>query len=54
MDRIAEIIGINNALNFVKTTLVNADEFIMVVLNKNTSFVKGSNSDEFVMILKHH
>ena len=51
MDRIAEIIGINNALNFVKTTLDNADEFTMVVINENTSFVKGSNSDEIVIVL---
>ena len=40
MDRISEIIGINNAL-IVKTTLDNAD----------ISFGKGSNSDEIVIVL---
>ena len=45
-------IGINNANDFLKNTINdNADEFIMVDVHKNTSFVKGSNSDKLVMVL---
>ena len=40
-NKIIKIIGINNANNFVKNTIDdNADEFIMVDLHENTSFVK--------------
>ena len=50
-NRTAEIIGINNVPNFVKTALNNADKFIMVDVHENTSFVKDSNSDELVIVL---
>ena len=40
-NKIIKIIGINNANDFVKNTIDdNADEFIMVDLHENTSFVK--------------
>ena len=40
-NKIIKIIGINNANNFVKNTIDdNADEFVMVDLHENTSFVK--------------
>ena len=50
-NKIIELIGINNAKDFVKNTIDDADEFIMVDVHKNASFVKGSNSDEFVIVL---
>ena len=51
-NRIPEIIGINNAPDFVKqVTLDNADDVIMVDVHENTSFVKVSNSDELVIVL---
>ena len=60
--RIIKIIGINNAKDFVKNTIDGTDEFIIIDVHKKTSFVKGINSDTFVivcillliMILKHH
>ena len=40
-NKIIKITGINNANDFVKNTIDdNADEFIMVDLHENTSFVK--------------
>ena len=52
MNRIIKVIGINNANDFVKNTKDdNADEFIMVDVHENTSFVKGSNSDELAIVL---
>ena len=50
-NKIIELIGINNAKNFVKYTTDDAGEFIMVDVHKNTNFVKGSNSDEPVIVL---
>ena len=50
-NKIIELIGINNAKDFVKNTIDDADEFIMVDVHKNTSFVKSSNSDELVIVL---
>ena len=51
-NKIIELIGINNAKDFVKYTINDAaDEFIMVDVHKNTSLVKGSNSDELVIVL---
>ena len=50
-NRITEIIGINNAPNFVQTTLDGVSELIMVDIHENKSFVKGSNNDELVIVL---
>ena len=50
-NKFIELIGMNNAKDFVKNTIDDADEFIMVDVHKNASFVKGSNSDEFVIVL---
>ena len=52
-NRITEIIGINNAPNFVQTTLDGGSEFIMVYVHENTSFVKGGNSDDKFVIVLH-
>ena len=41
-NKIAELIGINNAKDFVENTLDDGDEFILVDVHKNTSFVKGN------------
>ena len=37
---ITELIGINNARDFVETTLNDGDKFLMVDVHKNTSFVR--------------
>ena len=49
-NRIIKIIGINNANDFVQTTLDDGSEFVMVNIHENTSFVKGSNSDKLVIV----
>ena len=42
-NKIIEVIGTNNAKDFVKNTIDDdADEFIMVDVHKNTSFVEGN------------
>ena len=49
---IIELIGINNAKDFVKNTIDNdADEFIMVEIHKNTSFVESNYSNEILIVL---
>ena len=48
--RITKLIGINNALDFVKTN-ANDDEFIMVDVHENTSFIEGHYENEFVIVL---
>ena len=50
-NKITELIGINNAQDFVETTLDNGDEFIMVDIHKNTSFVRGSYRNKLVIVL---
>ena len=50
-NRIIKIIDINNLNYFKQTTLDYGSEFIMVDVHENTSFVKGSNSDELVIVL---
>ena len=49
-NRINELIGINNAKDFVNTIHDNT-EFIIVDVHKNTSFVEGNYSDEIVIVL---
>ena len=48
--KITKLIGINNALDFVKTN-ANDDEFIMVDVHENTSFIEGHYENEFVIVL---
>ena len=51
-NKIIELIGINNAKEFVKNTIDDeADEFIMVDVHKNTSFVEGNYTDKLVIVL---
>ena len=39
-NKITELIGINNAQDFVETTLNDGDKFLVVDVHKNTSFVR--------------
>ena len=51
-NKIIELIGINNAKDFVKNTIDDdADEFIMVNVHKNTSFFEGNYRGELVIVL---
>ena len=50
-NKIIELIGINNAKDFVKNTTNNADEYIITDVHKNTSFVEGNYSGGFVIVL---
>ena len=50
-NKITELIGINNAPDFVETTLDDGDEFIMVDVHKNTSFVGNNNINKLVIVL---
>ena len=49
-NKIIELIGISNAKDFVKNTINDADEFIMVDVHKNTSFVEGNYSNKIVIV----
>ena len=49
-NKIIQLISINNAKDFVKTTL-EGYEFIMVDVNKNTSIVEGNYGNKPVMVL---
>ena len=49
-NKIIQLISINNARDFVKTTL-EGYEFIMVDVNKNTSIVEGNYGNKPVMVL---
>ena len=51
-NKIIELIGINNAKDFVKNDIDDdADEFIMVDVHRNTSFVEGNFRDKLVIDL---
>ena len=51
-NKIIELIGINNAERFVKNTIDdNADEFIMVDVHKDTSFVEDNYRNKLVIVL---
>ena len=41
----------NNAKDFVETALDDGDEFIMVDVRKNTSFVGDNNRNKLVIVL---
>ena len=48
--KIIELIGINNAKDFVKN-ITDDDEFLMVDVHKNTNFVEGHYRDKLVIVL---
>ena len=51
-NKITELIGINNAPDFVKNTIDDdANEFIMVDVHKNTSFVGGNYRNKLIIVL---
>ena len=51
-NKIIELIGVNNAKNFLENTIVDdADKFIMVNVYKDTSFVAGNYRDKLVIVL---
>ena len=50
-NKITELIGINNAQDFLETTLDNGDEFIMVDIHKSISFVKGNYRNKLAIVL---
>ena len=53
-NKIIELIGINNPVDFVETTLDdNADEFITADVIKNTSFVVEDNYRNKLVIVLH-
>ena len=50
-NKITEFIGVNNAQDFVETTLDDGDEFIMVDVLENTSVVRGDYRNKLVIVL---
>ena len=58
MQRNTELIGINNAEDFVEVTLDDGDEFIVGDVHKNTSFARGNYKNKLVIVLhsvlQHH
>ena len=54
-NKINELIGINDPNDFVKTTLdEDADEYIMLEVEKNTSAVRDKYRNEFVFVFVLH
>ena len=49
-NKITELIGINDILDFVESTLYD-DEFIMVNVHKNTSSVRDKYRNNLVIVL---
>ena len=50
-NKITELIGINNAPDFVETTLDDGDEFIMVDVEKDKSSVRDKYRNNLVIVL---
>ena len=51
-NKITELIGINNAPDFLKNTIDDdANELIMVDVHKNTSFVGGNYRNKLIIVL---
>ena len=50
-NKITELIGINNAPDFVETTLDDGDEFIMIDVEKDTSSVRDKYRNNLVIVL---
>ena len=49
--KITESIGINNARDFVETTLSDGDGFIMVDVHRNTSSVRDNYRNKLIIVL---
>ena len=50
-NKITELVHINDIPDFVKTTLDDDDEFIMVDVHKNTSSVRDKYGNSLVIVL---
>ena len=50
-NKITELIGINDAHDFVETTLDDGDKFIAADVHRNTSFAEGNCRDKLVIVL---
>ena len=50
-NKITELIGINDAQDFVETTLDDGDKFIAAEVHRNTSFAEGNCRDKLVIVL---
>ena len=50
-NKIIKLIGINNAPDFVKTTLDDDSKFIMVDVLENTSIAEGNYRSELIIVL---
>ena len=50
-NKITKLIGINNAEDFVETTLDDDDEFIMEDVHKNTSFAEDNHRNKLKIVL---
>ena len=50
-NKITELIGINDAQDFVETTLDDGDKFIAADVHRNTSFAEGNCRDKLVIVL---
>ena len=50
-NKITELIGINNAIDFVEITLNDSDEFILVDVHNNTNSVRNNYRNQLVIVL---
>ena len=50
-NKMNELIGINNATDFVQTTLDDGDEFIMVKVHRNASPITDNHKYRLVFVL---
>ena len=50
-NKITELIGINNAIDFVEITLNDSDEFILVDVHNNTNPVRNNYRNQLVIVL---
>ena len=50
-NKITELIGINNAIDFVEVTLNDSDEFILVDVHNNTNSVRNNYRNQLVIVL---
>ena len=50
-NKITELIGRNDAQDFVETTLDDGDKFIAADVHRNTSFAEGNCRDKLVIVL---
>ena len=50
-NKITELMGKNNAIDFVEITLNDSDEFILVDVHKNTSSDRNNYRNQLVIVL---